>query len=80
MNESPDATVHLPGALQQHVGAHHIGLGEFEGVLEGDVHVGLSGEVHHTVDLEFLHYKLDHVEVADVTFDEFEIRRVFDRL
>ena len=41
----------LPGGLQQHVGAVHVGLDEATRVQDGPVHVGLGGEVDDGVHL-----------------------------
>ena len=66
------------GCLKHAQSAHHVGLCEGERVFNRAVHMALSCEVDHTVDVVFLedsHYSL---KVADVSLDEGVVRFVFN--
>ena len=55
------------------MGTADVVLGELEGVAEGVVHVGLSREVHHGVDLLGPHDVRHEIGGSDVAFDEFKV-------
>ncbi len=68
------------GGLEEAEGAHHVGLREGEGVLDGAVHMALGGKVDDAVDVLVLHQLVDTVEVADVHTDELIVGLVLDVL
>jgi hypothetical protein len=61
------------------VGTADVVLGELEGVAEGVVHVGLSREVHHGVDLLGPHDVRHEIGGSDIAFDEFKVEQPRDR-
>ena len=64
-------------SLEEDVGAVDVVLGEFEGVAEGVVNVGLSGEVHDGVDALGDEEVVHEIGGRDVALDELEIRGGF---
>ena len=63
----------LAAGVHHSGGAHDIGLQEHAGILDGAVHVGLGGKVHHRVRLLMLEDLIDRSPVADVHLVEFEV-------
>ena len=66
--------------LQEGEGAHHVGLCEGEGVLDGAVHMALGGEMDDAVDMLVLHQLVNALEVADVHLDELVVGLALDIL
>ena len=76
----PVAVPILAGGLQQAEGAHHIGAGEGEGILDGAIHVALCGKVDDAIDIVLLHNGAHAVEVADIGLNKGVVRLVLDIL
>ena len=68
------------GGLQEREGAHDVGAGEGEGVLDAAVHVALGGQVDDAIDVLLLHQLVEGVEVADVHADKLVVRALLDVL
>jgi len=66
------------GRLQQHVGAQNVVLGELEGVSEGVVDVGLSREVHNSINLLSLQNEVHQVRTADISLHKLIVREVLN--
>ena len=52
--------------LQQHAGAHHVGLDEVRRAVDGAVHVGLGGQVHDGIGAVLPEHPLHLPGIADV--------------
>ena len=76
VDEAPDA--HLLGALEQHVGAVHVGMREAVRVAEAQVDVRLRGEVEDGVDVVPLEAVDDLGRVGDVPLVECEVAPVVE--
>ena len=66
------------GGLEEGEGAHYVGAGECEGILDGTVDMGLGGEVDDAVHMFLLHQGVEGVEVTDVHLHEPVVRVVLD--
>ena len=66
------------GGLQQHVGAEDVVLGKLERVTEGVIDVGLGCEVHDSVNLLILQYKINKIGTADVSLYKLVVGKVFN--
>ena len=62
------------GSLQQHIGAHDIGLDEGAGAVDGAIHVGLGRQMHDHIRIDSLQQRLDRRGVADVSPGEAVMR------
>src|SRR5579859_8177949 len=60
------------GGLEQRVGADDVGVYEGIRTIDGAVHVGLGGEMHHRVDGAFAHQLVHQRLIADVAVHEAE--------
>mmetsp|Transcript_9697 Transcript_9697/g.24037 ORF Transcript_9697/g.24037 Transcript_9697/m.24037 type:complete len:283 (-) Transcript_9697:59-907(-) len=70
VDELLDGSLAGARALEERVRAEHVGLRVDEGVAKRGVDVGLSGEVHHVVDLVEVHQVSNEIHVADVAAAE----------
>ena len=61
-------------SLKKREGAHYIGLGKRERILDGTVHVGLCRKVDYAINFFIFHKLEDGFEVADVEFYELVVR------
>lgn len=68
----------LVAGVQQHAGAHDVGLQEDGGVFNGAVNMALSGKVHHDVGLLLLKELIDSSPVGDGGLDKAEVGVVHD--
>jgi len=66
--------------LEQRERAHHVGLGEGEGILDATVHMALGSEMDDTVYLLLLHQLVESIEVADVHLHELVVGLLLDVL
>ena len=66
--------------LEEGEGAHHVRLGEGEGILDATIDMALGCEVDDTIDLLVLHKLVERVEVADVHLHKLVIGFVLDVL
>ena len=67
-------------SLKQTQRSHYVSLGEGERVLDGAVHMALSGKMDDAIDLFILHQLVNTVEVANVHADELIVGLVLDVL
>ena len=70
----------LPAGIHQSRRAHDVGLQENARILDGAVHVGLRGEIHHNVRMLLLKQLIHCLPVADVCLHKAEVRLVHHRL
>ena len=68
------------GGLEEGKSAHHIGLGEGEGILDGAVHVAFCRKMDDAVHVLLLHETEDTLEVADVHLDKAVVGAVLNVL
>ena len=66
--------------LEHGEGAHDVGLGESEGVLDGAVHVALCRQMDDAGDVLLLHEGVDGIKIADVCAHKPIVRLVLDVL
>ena len=81
--ETPALPLPVPpvlGCLKHGQSTEDIGPGESKGVLDGTVHVTLGRQVNHAVDVVFLKYSADRLEVADISTHEHVVRSLLDVL
>ena len=64
----------LTAGVHQHLGADDIGLQENARILDGAVHMALSGKVDHDIRLLLLEKLVHGLAVADVCFHKAELR------
>ena len=63
----------LPAGVQEHLGAHDVGLQEDRGVLDAPVYVAFRGEVDDQVGMLCLEQVIDRLPVGDGLLDEAEV-------
>ncbi|MNR29659.1 hypothetical protein D3C85_1470590 [compost metagenome] len=67
------------GCFQQGVGADDIGLDKVARAIDGAVHMGLCGQVHHRIRTEFGEHHIQPGAVTDIHLIEAVARRVGHR-
>ncbi len=65
-----EGIVEAPSRIEQHRGAHQIGVHEGPRVVDGAVDVGLGGKVDHRDRAVAGKQDLDQVPIGNVAFDE----------
>ena len=69
--ESLDAV--FPAGVHHDLGPQDIGLQEDARVLDGAIHVGFGGEIHHHIRFLCFEYGENSVSIPDILFVEFEV-------